>query len=277
MKLVIGLDIGGSTTKIVGLTGHDIVGQLLVKSDNQIASAYGALGMFLNHYHLKLQDVGRLVLTGVGQTYLDQAILDLPTFKVDEMTAVGQGGLFLSALPEAVVVSMGTGTALVHAGPQAVWRVIGSGVGGGTLLGLSRALLGTRDFDKFEQLAALGDTGKVDLTVGDIAAYDIVNLHQDATASNFGNLIDEASPEDTAAGIANLVFQTIGTIAALTCWKERLDCAVFTGNLTLSASGRQVLKEVGDLYQVRFLVPGLAEFATAIGAALTEESQLLKA
>ena len=32
-----------------------------------------------------------------------------------EFVSTGRGGLYLTGLPEAVIVSMGTGTALVHA------------------------------------------------------------------------------------------------------------------------------------------------------------------
>ena len=62
-------------------------------------------------------------------------IYGIPTEQVEEFTAVGVGGLALSGVEKAVVVSMGTGTAFVWAqrGGE-VRHLCGSGVGGGTLL-----------------------------------------------------------------------------------------------------------------------------------------------
>ena len=268
MSIVIGLDIGGSTTKIVGLRDEAIVGKLLVRADDPVASAYGAVGKFLNTYELALGDVAKIMMTGVGGTYIQGDILGIKTEKVDEMHAVGDGGLYLSGMDEAVVVSMGTGTSIVRANGKKTYRIIGSGVGGGTLLGLGRSLLGTREFSVIEELATRGDLHAVDLTIGDISADAIANLHSDVTASNFGDVKNDALPEDMAAGIMNLVYQTIGTLAALTAWKEELKSVVITGNLSQSPYGRQILKSVGDLYGLTFVLPDQAEYATAIGAGI---------
>ena len=48
MKATIGIDIGGSTTKIAGFTEEKkLLGTLQVKASDQITSLYGALGRFL--------------------------------------------------------------------------------------------------------------------------------------------------------------------------------------------------------------------------------------
>ena len=268
MPVVIGLDIGGSTTKIVGLDDAEVMGSLIVRADDPVASAFGAVGKFLNQYKLTLQDVDRIMMTGVGRTFIQGDLLNIKTEKVDEMQAVGAGGLYLSGQTEAIVVSMGTGTSIVRANGNGSRRIIGSGVGGGTLIGLGRSLVGTRDFQKIEELAANGDLNAVDLTVGDISADVIANLGHDVTASNFGDVRDDARPEDLAAGILNLVYQTIGTLAAVTAWKEALHTVVFSGNLALSAQGRDILHRVGALYELDFVVPEHAEYATALGAGI---------
>lgn len=268
MSIVIGLDIGGSTTKIVGLRDENVIGSLIVRADDPVSSAFGAVGKFLNTYGLALTDIKKIMMTGVGRTFIQNDILGIKTEKVDEMQAVGSGGLFLSGLDEAVVVSMGTGTSLVRANGRQTHRIIGSGVGGGTLLGLGRSLLGTRDFARIEEMAVRGDLSEVDLTVGDISADPIANLHSDVTASNFGDVKNDVKQEDLAAGIMNLVYQTIGTLAALTAWKENLESVVITGNLSQSAYGRDILLKVADLYGLTYIVPEHAEFATALGAGI---------
>lgn len=61
--------------------------------------------------------------------------------KMEEFQAIGYGGLKLSGLTDALVVSMGTGTAYVRAGKDGMKHIGGSGVGGGTLMGLASRLV----------------------------------------------------------------------------------------------------------------------------------------
>ena len=116
MNVILGIDIGGSSTKIVGLrTDGSVISMLRVRAEDQVTSLYGALGNYLTSNHLSLQEVRRVVLTGVGASYVDGDIYGLPTCKVDEFSATGTGALALSEQSSAVVVSMGTGTAFLWA------------------------------------------------------------------------------------------------------------------------------------------------------------------
>ena len=142
MKLILGIDIGCSTTKIVGL-GPDgtPVSMLRTRAEDPITSLYGALGSYLAANSLSLQDVKRVVLTGVGSSCVNQEIYGLPTCKVDEFSASGMGALALSGQSSAVVATMGTGTAFLWAEQGGrVEHLCGSGIGGGTLGGLCRKL-----------------------------------------------------------------------------------------------------------------------------------------
>lgn len=270
MSIVIGLDIGGSTTKIIGLQGNRLISQELVKASDPVASAFGALGKFVSENHLGLKDVERVMVTGVGATYLSGDLLGIRTIRTAEFKAIGLGGLYVSNLSEAVVVSMGTGTAIVRASGTQVEHVIGTGVGGGTLLGLSNRMINVRDFDMFNILAEKGDLSHIDLTIGDITHDELPGLSADTTASNFGKVTDTATHEDIALGIVNLVFQSIGTSAVMAARQSGLRKIVFTGNLTLVTSGKRVLQAFAKLYNMDIIVPESAEFATAIGAALCQ-------
>ena len=116
MDVILGIDIGGSTTKIVGLkTDGSVVSMLRVRAEDQVTSLYGALGNYLSSNGLSLQDVRRVVLTGVGASYIDGDIFGLPTCRVDEFQASGTGALALSGRTSGVVVTMGTGTAFLWA------------------------------------------------------------------------------------------------------------------------------------------------------------------
>ena len=48
MSLVIGIDVGGSTTKIVGINdGKEIMAPMNIKADDPITSLFGAFGRYI--------------------------------------------------------------------------------------------------------------------------------------------------------------------------------------------------------------------------------------
>ena len=67
MNVILGIDIGGSSTKIVGLrTDGSVISMLRVRAEDQVTSLYGALGNYLTSNHLSLQEVRRVALPGEG-------------------------------------------------------------------------------------------------------------------------------------------------------------------------------------------------------------------
>ena len=145
-NVVIGIDVGGSTTKIVGFRhsgkGEELIAPLFVQATDPITSIYGAFGRFTMENGLALSDVDKVMMTGGGSSFRSQPIYTLPCNNVSEFECIGLGGLYLSGLNEAIVVSMGTGTALIHSkkvGDATMVKYLGgTGVGGGTLLGLTQ-------------------------------------------------------------------------------------------------------------------------------------------
>jgi type II pantothenate kinase len=268
LGIIAGLDIGGSTTKIVAIRDRKIISRELVVAADPITSAYGAVGKLLNDNRLPLTAIDRILVTGVGASHLQDDLFGIPTRTVPEFDAVGLGGLFLSGLSKAIIVSIGTGTAIVLADAHDVRHIIGSGVGGGSLIGLSNAILNVRDFATIVDMAEKGDLGRIDLSIRDITAADIPGLSPETTASNFGKMADNAAREDLALGIINMVFQAIGTISVLSARLCGVEDIVCTGSLTQVHQGNNVLRGMSDLYGVRFHIPDGAEFATALGAAL---------
>ena len=132
MSFIIGIDIGGSTTKIVGLRDGKITGAAMVRASDPLTSAYGAFGRFLADSGMQLNEIDRVMCTGVGSSFLKEDIYGIPTEKVDEFRAIGLGGRYISGLDHCIVVSMGTGTALTHVCGDQISYINGSGVGGGT-------------------------------------------------------------------------------------------------------------------------------------------------
>ena len=270
MEVILGIDIGGSTTKIVGLrTDGSVLSMLRVRAEDQVTSLYGALGNYLTSNGLTLKDVRRVVLTGVGASYVEGDIYGLPTCKVDEFSASGTGALALSGQEQAVVVTMGTGTAFMWAEKDGTVRhLCGSGIGGGTLGGLCRKLVGMERFGQIKKLAAQGDLDQVDLTIADITCNPAPTLDPTLTAANFGNLAEDASPADLAAGAVNLVLQAIGTMTVLACQCCDTRTVVLTGSMTTLSQVKPNFENFEKLYGIHYIVPENATFATAIGAGL---------
>ena len=270
MSAVIGIDVGGSTTKIVGYTDSGkLISVLKVEAADPLTSAYGALGKFINENNLTLPEVKQIILTGVGSSLFKKEVYGIPTSKVDEFEAIGLGGLALSGKKEGLIVSMGTGTAFVRAGKDGIRHIGGSGVGGGTVLGLCSKLCGATSFKTVVEMAAGGSLQRVDLNIGDISKGIIPTLSADTTASNFGKMEDGASYNDLALGILNMAFQTIGMMAVFACRNDSVKDVVLTGTLTLVPCAKKVFNALHKMHGVNFIIPQNAIYATATGAALS--------
>ncbi|MBO5946329.1 MAG: pantothenate kinase [Clostridia bacterium] len=276
MSVVIGIDVGGSTTKIVGFRTdggvRELISPQLVRANDPVTATYGAFGKFTDENRLAIGDIDKIVMTGVGSAYVKHDMYGLDSIRVPEFNCIGKGALYLSGLDEALAVSMGTGTALVHSKLGGEMRYLGgTGVGGGTLVGLSKLLLRAESIEHIEEYAAQGDLGNIDLRIKDLTREDTLsNLSRDLTAANFGNVSDVAGKEDVARGILNMVFETVGMISVFAARECGVGDVVLTGNLTRLSFSREKFDEFNRLgYGVRFLIPERAEFSTVIGAALS--------
>lgn len=267
--MVIGIDVGISTTKIVGIKDGKIVSPIRIKATDPVTSLYGAFGKFLTDNNLSLNDVEHVMLSGVGSAYINGSVYGLPTDTTSEFTADGLGASFECEQEKMIVVSMGTGTTLVKYDGGSIEHIGGIGMGGGTLAGLSRLLLGTDDIKKVVELASKGDLNNIDLVIGDICPSEIPGLPAYATASLFGKAQSTASHEDIALGIICTVVQTIASAAILSAKGTGINDFVMIGNLTLLPQCREVFGMMENVYGVRFHIPAHSEFSTAIGTALS--------
>ena len=108
-KIVIGIDVGISTTKIVGIDQNGmVISPIRIKATDPITSLYGAFGKYLHDNKIALDEVEQVMLTGVGAAYIDERIYGLPTSKSEEFVADGLGARYESKLDRMIVVSMGT-------------------------------------------------------------------------------------------------------------------------------------------------------------------------
>ncbi len=275
MSVIIGIDVGGSTTKIVGFRTENgkrtLIEPQFVRANDPVTATYGAFGKFTDENGLKISDIDRIMMTGVGASFVKHDLYGLECVRIPEFDGIGLGGLYLSGLESALVVSMGTGTALVHANSNGKMNYLGgTGVGGGSLVGLSKLMLKAEEISHIEEYADGGDLANIDLRIKDITSGGS-GLADDLTASNFGNVSDLASKDDIALGIMNMVYETVGMVSVFASRSVGVGSIVLTGNLTRLKFCREKFEYFNRMkptYGVDFIIPERSEFATVIGTAL---------
>lgn len=274
--IVVGIDIGGSTTKIVGFditSGAPVLTEpMFVKANDPITSIYGAFGKFTDTNSFELSDIDKVMITGVGSTHVRRGLYSLPCEIVPEFRSIGLGGLYLSGLERAVVASLGTGTALVYAEKGCEPEHLGgTGVGGGTLVGLAKKLIDMDTVEHIAELAAEGDLDRVDLRINDISAsHSAGHLTDTMTAANFAKVSDLTTRADMALGIINMVFETIAMVARFASQKQGIRDIVLTGNITTIPQAQGIFGNLNSMFpDVNYIIPPQSIFSTVIGAALS--------
>lgn len=275
MNYIVGLDIGSSTTKAVLFKEGDIVGVLKTGTRSDEASTLNIFEKLIEEHQVSKEEVERVVLTGLWAPTFEKDFSDYTTTVVSELKAIGLGGKYLSGLDRTLVVNMGTGTAFIKVIGDDISHIGGSGVGGGTLLGLSNLLLDNTDLKGFIELLEKGDLSKVDLCIGDICTEPLEGLTMDTTVANFGSLKNDAAPKDIARGLMNMIFQVIGIMAVFAAREDNIEQVVLAGHLATIEPGLFVFRDIERLHRIKFLIPKYAEYTTAIGAAISASTELI--
>lgn len=256
----------------IGMTNIDVVlegpsGERFLMLTNPGGGASAQLGFALDAIKADLNPGMSIGVTGGRYRDLPEELDGYQVRKVDEMQALGLGGLALAKLDTGLVVSAGTGVAMVAARAGTVQHVTGSAVGGGTLLGLARLILGTSDALEIDRLALKGDASKVDIMLTEAVGGEIGRLPANANAVNLGKLdqSDDFTRENLAAGLVRLVAQVIAVIAINAANAADVSDIIMVGHLMDLQSIRKEVDLVGEFYNQSFIVPENPGFGTAIG------------
>jgi type II pantothenate kinase len=262
--MLIAVDIGMSNIDLVWDGPHGM-GMHKLENDfeDPAEQVRQALAVFGDDLSLKL----RIGVTGGHYRELPDAVAGYPISKVDEMLALGWGGLAAANQEAGLVVSAGTGTAMVAARRDTVAHVTGSAVGGGTLQGLANLILGTSDVAAIDRLALAGDAAAVDIMLREAVGGEVGRLPAHANAVNLGKLMTgvDFKQEDLAAGLVRLVAQVIAVIAINAADACGMEAIVLIGHTMDLRSIQNEIAAVGEFYQRKFIMPENPGFATAMG------------
>ncbi|MDG2060318.1 MAG: hypothetical protein P8J93_00675 [SAR86 cluster bacterium] len=211
-----------------------------------------------------------IAVTGGHHQKLSNQVSNIPIFHVNEIEAIGAGGMELSKLNKpAIVVSAGSGTACVLSNNGKYIHCSGTGLGGGTIIGLSKLIINEDNPDKIQHLAENGDHTNTDLILSEVVTGPIGKLPSDSSAVNFGKIgkrNKEISKEDIAAGIINMVSQTITRIVASASISFKVKDIVIVGRTSQFISLRNAFKQAENITNIEVYFPDKGEYASALGA-----------
>ena len=269
--MIIGIDIGATTTKAVSIEDGKIISKVKIKASDAVTAATGAFGKIVLENKIDINKVKGIKVTGAGASKIKNDIFGIPTGRVSEIKAIGTGGMFLSGMDNIIIANIGTGTVIIEANENQISHFGGSGVGGGTITGLAKKLLPTAEFGSIINLAGTGNVKNVDLLLEDIMETDMSFLSRETTIANFGKMSDNASYEDIAIAIINMVYQVIGMLSVFAARAKNLNRIIVTGNGSDNKLGQKILAGITEMYGIDFIYPNDAEYTTAVGAGLNSD------
>ncbi|WP_404427893.1 type II pantothenate kinase [Ureibacillus chungkukjangi] len=270
MQNVIGIDAGGTLTKIAYINEQNEMDFVVFPSND-----FSQVKAWIEG-HPHIEEIG---LTG-GRT---KQLLDvLKTMKsiqyLVEFEATFKGVKYLLEknghnIEQSVITNIGTGTSIHYLDGDSHMRVGGTGVGGGTLTGLSTIVTGISDFDEITANASIGSREGIDLFVKDIFKGMEPPIEGHLTASNFGNvnILKEKKHEtnDLLATIQGLVGEVITTLSIQFAEEKRCESIIYIGStLTNNEHLKQVIANYTILKKHTPIFLNDCGFTGAIGALL---------
>lgn len=255
----ISIDIGTSNIKIIEIDEKLNIKNKMILEKTMLKKA---LEKFVNENNIDLENIEKIVVTGVGANNMEDQFLNKEIVKVPEFIATGSIG----DEDKFIVASVGTGTAFIKNENGEITHLGGTGVGGGTLINLCKKINPEISFEDIRKAELTGSLENVDLSIQDVTTEEIKTLPKDTTAVNFGKLNEKATNNDLILGIMNMIFETIGVMAALAAKGSNINNIIAIGQIMNIPYARKVLDKIEKLHNVKFTIPQNAEYGTAIGA-----------
>lgn len=266
-------DIGGSTLDCITF---DLITQRIVSCSHKESLEYRQKSPkdWCDDFGI-LSEVcrfGKINITGGKNTLIPDFFVhdhsQVEIRKHHEFKSLAKGAQFLSGQKEGLAVSLGTGTAMVQFCGDEWEHVKGTGIGGGSFIGLGKALLGMDSFWDIACLAENGSARNINLSVGDIVGGGIGKLSPEMTASHFAKYSGDSVPQDIAFGIASLVAESITSLAIEKALRIGTDTIVVGGKFSQLSILQDQMKTLGEKYNTTVLFPRYSTYMTGVGASL---------
>jgi type II pantothenate kinase len=151
-----------------------------------------------------------------------------------------------------ILVNIGTGTSFFYVNEEdkEYRRLIGTGMGGGSIIGMGRMLSGRKSYSEIIRFAEEGDRSAVDLLVKDLYETEEPPIPGHLTAGNFAREFSgDAKPEDSLRAMVNMIAENIILLATQAAAYEQTYTIVFSGG---ALSSNEMLKR--DLAQFQDVI-----------------------
>lgn len=270
MVTIMGIDAGGTLTKVAYVDEkNELVLNHFQSHDLQ------AVADFIGEH----PTIEKIAMTGGRAEQLRQLIkLDIEIVYLVEFEATLIGVKYLlqqegHQFDEAIITNIGSGTSIHHMVGEKYNRVGGTGIGGGTLVGLSGLLTNIYSYCEMSQLAQEGTRSNIDLLVADIFQGQEVPapLKPDLTASNFGkigiNPNQQYENKDKLAAVARLVGEVITTLSIQLAEQAGANHIIYIGTTLKDHEVlQQVIQDYTELKNKSAIFLDDRGFGGAIGA-----------
>lgn len=242
MSTVIGIDTGGTLTKLAYLTEQgELMLEVFPSTDMHLVKAW-------LEAHPQVDEIG---LTGGRTEQLRDVLKTMRSIEyIVEFEATLKGVRYLlekdgHKINSSIITNIGTGTSIHYMDGNSHARVSGTGVGGGTLIGLSAIMTGVSDFDDIRGRAGIGNREGIDLLVKDIYQGMDTPIAGTLTASNFGKVgitnEDKYEINDVLATVQGLVGEVISTLSIQLAEEHKAEYIVYIGS---TLTGNEHLEKV---------------------------------
>lgn len=235
MQGIVGIDIGGTLTK-VAYFDYNYELQLHYFYSNELCKVRDWIkeNTFINE----------VCITGGKAEQFKQVIASdsLHTSYIVEFDATCLGVQYLLnkadySLDNYIITNIGTGTSIHSVTNSGYFRAGGTGIGGGTLMGLCKLLTGLSDFKKIIEVSKHGSRSQLDIKVSDIYKGIVSPVDGDLTASNFGKAflgdVVHSEISDVTATVQGLVGEVVTTLSIYIAETQNIDNIIYIGS-TLS-------------------------------------------
>ena len=269
-KLLIGMDIGGSLTKIC------ILSESKEKSVNDFLLSKKFENIKLDSFNLYFNklptidfekdtisllkeindNIGKIDIidaTGGGAHKFNDALkknINIEFTKHDELQSLIFGYEFMNSYSSFyeiegdnvmkktpsedlrfphILANIGSGVSILKVSSKDKFeRVGGTLMGGGTLIGLSKLIIGKDDFNEILELAKKGNNENVDIISDNNIVSSLGKIHEYVQAGKK----DEIKKEDIALSLLNMISFHIAQYTVLYAEKDKIDTIYYFGTFT---------------------------------------------
>lgn len=230
MERTIGIDAGGTLTKIA-----------YINEKKELA-----FEKFYSHEQDKIIDwlqsnnrMKQICITGGKAKLLQQLLSDAYTLvELNEFEATLAGVRYIlkeekHSINNFILTNIGTGTSIHYVYNDHYIRAGGTGVGGGTIMGLSKLLTNIDHFEDVIPLTNIGSRKELDITVGDIYGGILSPIDNSLTASNFGKAAitdSNYSSSDISATVQGLVGEVVTALSLQFAEAKNIDHIIYIGS-----------------------------------------------